>query len=145
MFAATSRTLAELEEFARGHQIPVVLMPIDPFYYQTTNTEANPRLASWGKYREYVVKWGDLIDEFNNVLKLAAKDSQWIFFLDTRPIMDGTDRRLQYIDFIHLSPEGHRLVAKVLQAYMEEHSLLPAKKVTGREQRVEGDAVNRAP
>ena len=52
------------------------------------------------------------------------KQVKWIFYLDTRTIMDGTDRNVTYIDFIHYSPCGNRLVAESLVDFIERRRFI---------------------
>ena len=118
-------TLARELEFYRKHGIPVVLMPIDPFYYQITNLDRNTRLKKW-KQLQYIVKAArNLIYQFNDQLIEISNEFDHVYFLDTRPVLDQTNRDETHIDHIHYSGAGARIVAKLLLDFLTEKRLIP--------------------
>jgi len=117
-------TLQKLRSFGENNGIPIILMPIDPFYYQTKNLHKNSTLKTWENHKYYIGLWHDLIGKFNNELILASKQSKFVFFFDTRSIFDNIDRNPIYIDFIHYSPHGNRIVAEYLLSFLEKNALI---------------------
>jgi lysophospholipase L1-like esterase len=118
------KNLREFLATCRERDIKVVVLPVDPFYYQTKNQDKNPSLPSWQVYETYIVNWTDCIDEFNAALRqeLALHKDAWFF--DTRPIFDATDRREMYVDYIHYSDKGNAIVADELLRFLESKGCL---------------------
>lgn len=109
----------------REHNIKVILMPIDPFYYQLSNVEKNPVLKKW-KTLQYIVKAArDLIFSFNELLIEVSHEYNHVFFLDTRSIMDAQNRDETHADHIHYSSRGNKLAAGALLEFMIQHDMLP--------------------
>ena len=111
-------------QYCLSNNMKVILLPIDPFYYQTMNTERNEVLRQWGRYKRRVKLWKDSSSKINNLLVEFAKTRKDVFFFDTRKILDQTDRNLMYIDFGHYSPEGNKLVAESLIDFMIANQLI---------------------
>jgi len=119
------QVLAVAGDAAASKGSRIILMPIDPFYYQLSRQDKNPALPGWRDYRGYVELWGGTIDRINQTLNdFALKNKNTIFFFDTRSIMDERDRARAYIDFIHLSPQGNQIVAENLLAFIIKNRLL---------------------
>lgn len=100
---------------------PVILMSVDPFYYQTTNQDRNVSLSRW-KNLEYVIRdwgWGRLAEDLNILMEAEASSREGVYFFDTRPIFDQLDRDKLYKDWIHLSPLGAETVASELWRVMK--------------------------
>jgi lysophospholipase L1-like esterase len=116
--------LVEQLRFLSGHSIPVVLLPINPFYYQLAGQEKNAGLKNWKAMQVYVQDWDELIRKYNEVLHSVAQETNNAYFLDLRESMDAKDRDRLYIDYIHHSPEGNRLVANDLLDFVLKHHLL---------------------
>lgn len=107
--------------------IPVVLMPIDPFYYQTANTEKNPTLPLWAQNSQYVEMWKEMIRHHDDLLFELSGKNDLVYFFDSRKVFDGTDRSNLYVDAFHYSPEGNRLLAEKIYEFLNEKNLLAAK------------------
>ena len=118
MLAHVRSVLHEELAFLQKYSIPVVLMPINPFYYQLSGQEKNANLKNWMAMQVYVHDWDELIRQYNDSLASVAKESDNAFFLETRQSMDALDRNQLYIDYIHHSPEGNRLVADTLFSFV---------------------------
>jgi hypothetical protein len=128
MLQMVRETLYNELDFYKQHNIPVVLMPIDPFYYQISNLDKNPTLKKW-KQLQYIVKAArDLIYQFNDLLIEISQEFDHVYFLDTRPILDQHNRDKTHIDHIHYSGTGARIVAKHLLDFLIEHQLIPPGK-----------------
>ena len=99
-------------------------MPINPFYYQLSGQAKNADLKNWMAMQVYVHDWDELIRQYNDSLASVAKESDNAFFLETRQSMDALDRNQLYIDYIHHSQEGNRLLANILFDFATKHQLL---------------------
>lgn len=115
--------LASLEELS----IPVILMPINPFYYQLAGQEKNDSLRNWKEWKRFVDDWDQLIREYNDMLLAVSKEAPDVYFFDMRPVMDSRDRQALYADFMHYTPEGNRLVANTLLEFLTKHGLIAAE------------------
>ena len=124
MLANVQRTLSEIGQTCSSRSIVAVMLPIDPFYYQTAAVDLNPSLSNWRRWKPYVELWDTTIRDFNSLLREAADSSSCIHFLDTRMILDQANRENLYVDFIHLSPQGNKIVAEALLSYLQEHQLV---------------------
>lgn len=128
MLEMVRETLYRELGFYRKHGIPVVLMPIDPFYYQLSNLDKNTGLKKW-KQLQYIVKAArNLIYQFNDQLIEISKGFDHVYFLDTRPILDRHNRDETHIDHIHYSGIGARIVARHLLDFLLEKQLIPSGK-----------------
>lgn len=114
--------------FYQDQSIPIVLMPVNPFYYQLSNQEKNNRLNNWDNFRDYVEDWDELIREYNALLEQVSLEFENIYFFDTRQVMDSQNRDEMYVDFIHYSPAGNKVIANALFDILTENELLPAGK-----------------
>ena len=47
-----------------------------------------------------------------------------VYFFDMRPVMDSQDRDMLYVDFIHHTPEGNRLVADTLFEFLMKDGMV---------------------
>jgi len=116
MLDQETRVLSEGLAPAVARGIPVVLLPIDPFFYSgpgsSWKNEALP--AYHGTYANYVAAWSALIADFNDRLQRFAAREPRVEFLDTRAILDGLDRRSLFVAFIHSSPAGNAVVARAI-------------------------------
>ncbi len=106
----------------------VILLPINPFYYQLENSDKNIELERWDHYSDpgnsLVNNWDQLIRDFNNVLHNVSNEFDNVFFLDVRIAMDKKDRNDLYVDYIHLSPEGNRIQAELITEFLVENALI---------------------
>jgi hypothetical protein len=117
--------------FLRDRSIPVVLMPINPFYYQTAGLDKNPMLRNWVKMRQYVEDWDGFIARYNDVLAETSKEFPNAYFFDTRPLMDTLDRDAMYLDFLHHSPLGNQIRATALLDFLMKQGLLSVRREAG--------------
>lgn len=124
---APERLLASLEdlldlELARlaARDVSVVLLPVNPLPYQTENVEGNESLPPLASYVAYQEAWGETVDRLNELLERIAGERSGVSFLDIRRPMDRGDRSAFFVDFIHLSPSGHDLVAEQLADFLLE-------------------------
>jgi hypothetical protein len=114
--------------FYRNHSVKVILMPIDPFYYQLSGIEKNSKLKKWGNFKEWVDAVEELVVHFNHMLIEVSREYENVFFFDTRPLIDAQDRNEMYVDFMHYSPKANEIVAKGLFDFLNQHQLLPKSK-----------------
>jgi hypothetical protein len=119
--------LAELT-FFEGHSMAVVLLPIDPFYYQLKNQNQNQRLEGWQQYNQYVTEWDALIRRYNDVLREVSREFPNTYFFDSRVVMDAHDRNVLYLDYLHRSPIGNKILASALAEFLMERKLTTARK-----------------
>jgi len=112
--------------FYRDHSIYVVLMPIDPFYYQLSGLEKNTTLTKWHTIKDIVDAVDELVVQYNHMLIEVSQEFENVFFFDTRVLMDAQNREEMYADHIHYSPKANRIVANGLFHFLIQHQLLPA-------------------
>ena len=112
--------------FCRQQHIPVVLLPIDLFCYQTAHLERNAHLSAYKtlKFASYVQEWVPLAAAFNLRLQQAAASHPGAYFFDTRALLDAGDREGCFVDFIHLTPRGNARVAQGLLDFLRQRQLL---------------------
>ncbi len=118
---------SELARFLRDREadgIRVVVLPIDPFYYQTKKEERNAALPLTAANRSYVEHWSAMVGSVNQCLADICGDHANAAFFDTRPLFDDADRAELYLDFIHLTVAGNRLLARTLLEYCKREGLL---------------------
>lgn len=105
--------------------INVVLMPIDPFYYQLSNLEKNVTLRKWKKLKFVVEAINELVLQYNHLLRKISQRFDNVYFFDTRPIMDAHNREAMYADHVHFSGKGNKIVAENLLLFLAKHKLIP--------------------
>ena len=111
-------TLREELAWLRDRQIQVILLPINPFYYQLAHQEKNSNLRVLrelykGKLAEMTL-WDSLIRRYNDVLRDVALEFPNAQFLDTRAILDNEDRDVLYADYGHFTNLGNQRLAEIL-------------------------------
>jgi len=104
--------------------VPIVLLPIDPFYFQKDRGRSQ-KLKAWKKYEHVTLPWWDLVQGVNATLQATANPLQGLYWFDTRPLMDATGREGQYLDWIHLDRAGATLVASQLSRFIRDHHWVP--------------------
>ncbi len=127
MLANEERLLHELIEVCRAKGTKLVLMPINPFYYQTTRRERNAQLSRWEAWRADTMGWERTIERYNDVLVRVAHTAgpaAGVYLFDVRAELDAQDREPLYIDFIHHSAEGNRRVAEGLFTFLEANRIV---------------------
>ncbi len=127
MIANLRREIQLLIDECHQKSIPVVLIPVDPFYYQTANAEKNPSLPLWAQNAQYADLWRDLVSHYDELLIELSEKNQAVYFFDSRRMFDGEDRARMYIDYIHYSPAGNRRLAEGLFDFMTEKRLITQK------------------
>lgn len=122
----TARTILKKElSFYRDHSVKVVLISIDPFYYQLTGVEKNPGLKQWPIFKEWAEAVSELVIQYNHMLVEISREFDNAFFFDTRPIVDAYNRDEMYVDFMHYSAKANKIVAKGLFDFLTRRHLLP--------------------
>ena len=121
--------LEDLLPLCHQHGIPVVLLPVDPYYYQTQHLEKNTALVSGqsSAMRSYYTRWAPIAAEYNAELAQQAAAHSGAYFYDTRAMLDAHGREGLYHDHIHYSSSGNALVAQGLLAFLRDQKLLPAR------------------
>lgn len=122
----------QIEEFIKNCEaksIPVVLVPIDPFYYQTANFDKNPSLPLWKNHTAYVEKWKEILLHYDDMLLDISNKHDSVYFFDVRKQFDATERGKLFSDFIHYSADGNELLADGLYQFMKEKGVLNAEAV----------------
>ena len=66
--------------FYRDHSVSVILMPIDPFYYQLSGMGKNPKLKKWRTYKEWIDAVKELVVQYNHMLIGASREFENAFF-----------------------------------------------------------------
>lgn len=127
MIANLRQEIQAFIDDSKAKSIPVVLIPIDPFYYQTANVGKNPSLPMWEKNEKYVKKWQEMILHYDNLLVELSVENDLVYFFDARKISDAADRSQLYVDAFHYSAEGNRLISDGLYNFMKEKGLLEQK------------------
>lgn len=121
-----ARTILRKElSFYRDHSVKVVLISIDPFYYQLSGVEKNPGLKQWPIFKEWAEAVSELVIQYNHMLIEISREFDNAFFFDTRPLVDARDRDEMYVDFMHYSVKANRIVAKGLYDFLTQQRLLP--------------------
>lgn len=103
---------------------PVVLLPVNPHYYQTANRERNRSVGASVTERYFKSAWNDNLLRLNGEFEAAAAEFENVHFLDVRAIFDRQDRSTLFTDFIHLSETGAKLQAQALYDFILERNLL---------------------
>lgn len=126
MLTHEQSVLREGLAFCRARNIPVVLLPVDLYFYQTSHTERNAQLQAWrsGNLRSYYTLWGPIARQYNAQLQQAAQRERGVYFFDTRPLLDAGTREGMFVDHIHLSAAGNRIVARGLYDFLSEQQLI---------------------
>lgn len=125
MFTHVRKILMEELNFYRDQSINIVLLPIDPFYYQLSNRVKNVTLRKWKRLKFVVEAIDELVFQYNNLLMEVSQKFDNVFFFDTRPIMDNQNREEMYADHVHFSGRGNRIVAEKLFNFLSERQLIP--------------------
>lgn len=128
MLANEERLLRELIDVCRSTGTTLVLLPINPFYYQTAERHRNEQLSRWAEWQGDPMGWGSAIERFNEVLLRVAREAgpdAGVHVFDVRAYLDALDREPLYTDSIHHSPEGNRRVAEGLFAFLKAERILP--------------------
>jgi lysophospholipase L1-like esterase len=111
-----SDRLAALED----QGISVVLLPINPFYYQVYHRERNASLEQFGEpsFRKYADATAGAVEAVNTILASASQRWPHTYYLDLRASFDELDRGALYHDYVHHTPEGSRVAAEMLADFL---------------------------
>lgn len=118
---------AEVEEIhQQSPEIKVILLPINPFYYQVENTFRNENLSRYERYSTdyYMVFINNLNQVFNEMLESISEQYDYVYFMDIRKSMDDSDREIFFKDYIHLSGEGAQFQAEEIIDFLLENQLI---------------------
>lgn len=125
MLEMVRETLYRELRFYQDYPVHIILMPIDPFYYQLSNVEKNPSLKKWKNWQFIVKAARNLIFQFNDLLREVSEDFDRVHFFDTRPVLDAGNRDETHGDHVHYSDQGNKVIARALLDFMIEKKLLP--------------------
>jgi lysophospholipase L1-like esterase len=126
MVDAVKLELINFIHFCKARNIKVILMPVDPFYYQTENQKKNSSLPLYDKNKLYFEAWKQMIDDYNKMI-IEVSNSNGVYFFDTRKLMDKEDRSQMYVDFIHYSPKGNQKIAQGIFNLIQKKKILTQK------------------
>jgi len=104
----------------------IILLPINPFYYQLDNTANNENLDRFEKFSAdyYMIFVKNLNQIFNQALEEVSEKFDFVFFLDIREAMDKTDRDPFFSDYIHLTGEGAKFQAEKIVDYLMDNNMI---------------------
>jgi len=125
MLQHVTEEVSRLAEWCEEQQIPLVLVALNPFYYQTKNTHKNPTLRLWKDYYNLSNLWSEMFTEVNTVLRNASERYKNVYFCDLRPRFDEQDRDSMYIDFIHFNNAGNHFAAEELLQFLDQRKIMP--------------------
>ncbi|HUV15790.1 MAG TPA: SGNH/GDSL hydrolase family protein [Pelolinea sp.] len=117
--------IREIQEISPD--INIILLPVNPFYYQTTNQDENTNLQLWENNSKYLKNREQLNLDIYKVLFEISKKCDNVFFLDIKSEMDLKDRNDFYKDYIHLSPEGNKFQAELMAEFLIENGLIKSE------------------
>lgn len=127
----TTRLLAFLEpmlteqiQLLQAKHIPLVVLPIDLFYYETDTEARNSHLALMSRWGAHYAVWHENVGEINDLLRNVSRGKNGAYFLDIRAEMDSQDRNTTFIDIIHYSPRGANFVAERLFDFLLANNLV---------------------
>ncbi len=107
--------------------ISIVLMPVNPCYYQSLAKEDQSQKQVCSGYAGYLKlsqEWDRAIIGINTIIKDLSHEYERVYFLDTVQFLDHLGRENLYLDFIHFFPKGNYIIAEKLAKFLEEHQLL---------------------
>lgn len=119
MLDSIREDVAQLRADPRLAGVPIVLLPIDPFYYQEDRNRSET-LKAWKGHERRTIPWWDLVRDINLTLQASAAPGKGLHWFDTRPVLDAAGREGLYVDWIHLGRTGASLVAKALADYIRK-------------------------
>lgn len=109
----------------RDRNIPIILIAANPVYYQVLNRDRNETMTGSLSAKYTFRVWDDLFLRYNETLREIASSLEGVYFFDPRPVFDELDRKRLYIDTIHLSREGHGILARDLMTFILDKDLIP--------------------
>ena len=121
MVAAIRNEIRSLARFCERNSVNLVILPIDPFYYDSGDLDSRRNRAlmaqpNFEKVGSYVAMWDVMIDEVNAMLEAeASRLGKNVRFLDTRNLLDRENRAEMFVDYIHYSSKGNSIVAAHLK------------------------------
>jgi hypothetical protein len=105
---------------------PVIVLPITACYYTDrplTDPSNGASCDHYKGYRENAENWADVVAGINEKLRGIA--GQRVFFVDTAKVLDR-DRAGYFVDGMHFSDKGARVIASYLAQVIENEHLLGA-------------------
>jgi hypothetical protein len=101
--------------------IKVVLMPIQPCYYNSlpyNSSHSKSACAGYSEYEKLANGWDPLIAKVNSGL-LAMSNNQTVLFFDSTSVLEtGNIKDNAFVDFIHYSVSGNKLIADRLASFI---------------------------
>ena len=110
--------------------IPTLLLPVDPCYDATNNLrspEQRHSCAGYKNFQQLAERWQPIISNINDILTGAAKKLDGIYFEDTAKFFNIVGRPGMYVDFIHRSDKGNKMLAETLVNWLKEHDVLTSQ------------------
>jgi lysophospholipase L1-like esterase len=108
-------------------QIPITLLPINVCIYTNLPIEDSRNAVSCRAAKTYYIEygraWGSIIKSVNSMLRGVREEG--VYFFDTNTLLDeATGREEKFVDFVHLSDQGARVIAEYLANELIERSLV---------------------
>ncbi len=127
MMCAAVATHLDTTLASRPAAVPVILLPVDPYFYQTAQTERNRALVARQSpmLQQYYQRWAPIAAALDARLTHEAAAHPATFFYDSRATLDAEERQGLYLDHIHYSARGSALVAQGLLRFLQARQLLP--------------------
>lgn len=101
--------------------IKVVLMPIQPCYYKSlpyNSPHSKSACKGYSDYEKLAINWNPLISSINSGL-FAMANNRTIFFFDSTSVLEtGNVKDNAFVDFIHYSVSGNKLIADRLASFI---------------------------
>ena len=99
----------------KSKNLKVLLMPVQPCYYQNkplSSTESQVACHGYRGYETLAKSWNYPIEKINQGLRSLA-DAKDIDFFDSTQLLDGEIGRAEaFVDFIHFSDQGNKVIAR---------------------------------
>ncbi len=106
---------------AVSHGTKVVLMPIQPCYYNSlphNSPQSKSACAGYSEYEKLANNWDPLITKVNGGLFAMANNQTVLFFDSTSVLETGNLKDNAFVDFIHYSVSGNKLIADRLASFI---------------------------
>ncbi len=117
--------LPDFIDFCHNSNVAIVFLSVNPFYYSDVRSSKNMALKQWNHENEgYIELWDSIYIRYNDLLRIAAEEYEHVYYLDIRSEFDQLNRDALYIDFIHYSPEGNKIIAQKLFNFLIRNNLI---------------------
>jgi len=100
----------------------VVIAPVNGcFYWKYVDGDRDARACSgYADYRQLADRWRPIIDKINIMLRKVSR-KEGVYYFDTVSDFDVVGREAAFIDFIHYSASGNKLLAdKLFEVFVTE-------------------------